>query len=165
MNSITRYKSGRLSAAISCLLCLALIFGPDPIATSAFESWVMGPSLNGYAPTNVWLLAYLTANVISVRFVRQYVAARWILASFVISHVWAIAVAANGALGAAVLPGLCLCWAAASFAVYRYRADFRLPSAYGIWVIATLLLYLAAIKFEVRDVFVWSAAYPSIEVG
>lgn len=160
-----RYRTGSLSAGVSCLLCLALILGPDPLATSAFDTWVLSADFGRYVPTDDWLTAYLIANVISVRFVRRHSAARWVLAGLIISHIWAIVLAATSAHDAVIFSGLCFCWAAVSLAVYRHRDEFRFPSAYGIWIIATLLLYITAIKFEVQDVFVWSAAYPYYELG
>lgn len=165
MASITRYREGRLSAAISCLLCLALIIGPDPMATAAFGSWTLDLNFERYVPKSVWLTIYLIANITSVRFVRRYHAARWVLAGFILSHVWAVTLSMMSANDAVFFAGLCFCWAGVAFAVYLHRHEIRWPSVYGIWVITTLLLYILAIKFEVRDVFVWSATYPFYEVG
>ena len=165
MASITQYREGNLSAAISCLLCLALIFGPDPMATTAFESWALDLNFCRNATTSIWLTTYLIANIISVRFVRKYHAARWVLVGFILSHVWAVAFSIMSANEAVFFAGLCFCWAGVALAMYVHRREIRLPSVFGIWVIATLLLYIIAIKFEVKDVFVWSAAYPFSELS
>ena len=106
----------------------------------------------------VWLgflaLTFLAAAIFSW----NHVAARWVLAGFIASHVVTIAVeSTQGVVLRAGLVSLLhvVFWAPGLVAMLADQAQLKFSSAYGIWASALLFVYAVAFTFDIRDGIVW----------
>ena len=128
-------------------------------ASYALEAWNMETRLSLPIWLGVWLLGVLLpANLASVFFVRNHVAARWVLGGFFCSHLWLTIVEVTGAFvvqGGLVSLGHIIFWSPAIYALYRYRSEIKLPSAYGIWACVMIFVYGVSMIFDVRDAAIW----------
>lgn len=150
--------------ALTCVLVLGVttMRVSDASASYALEPWNMETRLNLPIWLGVWLLGVLLpANLASVFFVRNHVAARWVLGGFFCSHLWLTLVEVTGAFvvqGGLVSLGHIIFWSPGIYALYRYRSEIELPSAYGIWACVILVVYGVSMIFDVRDAAIWISA-------
>ncbi len=128
-------------------------------ASYALEAWNMETRLTLPIWLGVWLLGVLLpANLASVFFVRNHVAARWVLGGFFCSHLWLTIVEVTDAFvvqGGLVSLGHIVFWSPAIYALYHYRSEIKLPSAYGIWACVMFVVYGVSMIFDVRDAAIW----------
>lgn len=147
----------------STLICLLAVFmssgqAPEAHASYALEVWNM-ETRNSLPPwMKVWLVCMLIANLASIAFVKNHIAARWVLGAFVLSHLWIGVFEATGIYavqGGLVSLGHIVFWAPAIYALFKYRAEIRPPSAYGIWACIILFFYAVSLIFDFRDAAIW----------
>ncbi len=145
--------------SISMVLSLIMLSVSEASASYALQEWNMETRLSLPTYLGVWLLGVLLpANLASVFFVRHHVAARWVLGGFVSSHLWLTIVEVSGAFtvqGGLVSLGHIVFWSPAIYALYHYRSEIKLPSAYGIWACVMILVYGVSMFFDVRDAAIW----------
>ncbi|MEL6728889.1 MAG: hypothetical protein AAFP81_07205 [Pseudomonadota bacterium] len=157
---IGSYPSRFLAAALLLLIC-SITFVPEATASYALEDWNMEARRNMPLVMKIWLGAMLLTNLAAVFFVRKHVAARWVLGAWLFSHAWIAIVEGTGVYtvqGGLVSLGHIIVWAPAIYALYRYRAEIKLPSVYGIWASLMLFFYGVSLIFDVRDAFIWLSA-------
>lgn len=142
---------------LALLLALAVI-APEASATYALEDWNMEARRALPLHMKLWLGAMMIANLSSLFFFKNHVAARWVLGALIVSHVWIAVLEATGLYtvqGGQVAIGHIVVWAPAIYALYRYREEIKLPSAYGVWACAMLFFYGVSLIFDFRDAFIW----------
>ncbi len=141
------------------VLSITTLLISEANASYALQEWNMETRLNLPLWLGVWLLGVLLpANLASVFFVKNHVAARWVLGGFVCSHLWLTIVEVTGAFsvqGGLVSLGHIIFWSPAIYALYRYRSEIKLPSAYGIWACVMLFVYGVSMIFDIRDATIW----------
>eukprot|EP00439_Symbiodinium_sp_Y106_P087752 s1_g288.t1 len=148
-------------SVLSTLTVLGLtMFGLSEAGASyALAEWNMETRLGLPIYLGVWLLGVLLpANLASVFFVKNHVAARWVLGGFFCSHLWLTIVEVTGAFvvqGGLVSLGHIIFWSPAIYALYHYRSEIKLPSAYGIWACVMLVVYGVSMIFDIRDASIW----------
>ena len=137
----------------------------EAAASHALEAWNMETRLSLPLYLKIWLLGVLLpAHLASVFFLRDHIAARWVLGGFFCSHLWLTIVEVTGAFtvqGGLVSLGHIIFWSPAIYALYRYRSEIRLPSVYGIWACTMLFVYAVSMAFDVRDAAIWIGAQVS----
>ncbi len=131
----------------------------EAAASYALEPWNMDTRLSLPFWLGVWLLGILLPTFLaSVFFVRNHIAARWVLGGFFCSHLWLTIVEVTGAFvvqGGLVSLGHIIFWSPGIYALYRYRSEIQLPSAYGIWACMIVFVYGVSMIFDVRDAAIW----------
>ena len=155
--------SQTLPSSLSVKTGLALLFAlvlinPEASASYALEDWNMEVRRALPLHMKLWLGAMMIANLSSLFFVKNHVAARWVLGALIVSHIWIAVLEATGLYtvqGGQVAIGHIIVWAPAIYALYRYRQEIKLPSAYGIWACAMLFFYGVSLIFDFRDAFIW----------
>ncbi|MEM7098860.1 MAG: hypothetical protein AAF541_11420 [Pseudomonadota bacterium] len=138
-----------------------LLLPSEASASYALEEWNMDTRQNLPLVLKIWLGAMLVANLSSVFFVKNHIAARWVLSAWLVSHAWIAFLEGTGAYtvqGGLVSLGHIIVWSPAIYALYRYRADFSWPSPYGGWVCAMLVFYGVSLIFDFRDAAIWISA-------
>ncbi|MEM6652106.1 MAG: hypothetical protein AAF582_05860 [Pseudomonadota bacterium] len=143
------------------LVACALTLTPEASASYALEDWNMEARRNLPLTMKLWLGVMLITNLAAVIFVRKHVAARWVLGAWLFSHAWIALLEGTGVYtvqGGLVSLGHIIVWAPAIYALYRYRSQIELPSAYGIWASLMLFFYGVSLIFDVRDAFIWLSA-------
>ena len=151
----------RFSFAITTFLLCAVIIAPEASASYALEDWNMEARRNMPLVMKLWLGAMLLTNLAALLFIRKHVAARWVLGAWLFSHAWIAILEYTGAYtvqGGLVSLGHIIVWAPAIYALYRYRDEIRLRSAYGIWASLMLFFYAVSLIFDFRDAFIWLSA-------
>ncbi|MGD1933600.1 MAG: hypothetical protein ACFB0Z_03675, partial [Candidatus Phaeomarinobacter sp.] len=86
---------------------------------------------------------------------------RWVWGGLLLSHLWLTMCEVPGAftfLGGLVSLGHIVFWSPAIYALYLYRSEIRLPSAYGIWACMMSLVFGVSMVFDVRDAAIWISA-------
>ncbi|MEM6411103.1 MAG: hypothetical protein AAF683_06175 [Pseudomonadota bacterium] len=138
-----------------------LLFAPEASATYALQDWNMEARRNMPLPMKVWLGGMMIANLASLFFIKNHIAARWVAGAFVVSHAWVAVLEGTGIYavqGGQVSLGHIIFWAPAIYALYRYRDEIRLPSAYGIWACVMIFFYSVSLVFDIRDAAIWITA-------
>ena len=151
----------RFSVIASAFIVCAVALSPEASASYALEDWNMEARRNMPLVMKLWLGAMLVTNLAAVFFVSKHVAARWVLGAWLFSHAWIAILEGTGAYtvqGGLVSLGHIIVWAPAIYALYRYRSEIQLPSAYGIWASLMLFFYGVSLIFDVRDAFIWLSA-------
>ena len=152
-------RLARVTPSHLIVLVVTATFVSEASASYALEEWNMETRLSLPLYLKVWLLgALLPAHLASVFFLRNHIAARWVLGGFFLSHLWLTVVEVTGALvvhGGLVSLGHIICWSPAIYALYRYRPEIELPSAYGIWACVMLFIYGVSMFFDFRDAAIW----------
>ena len=150
-------------ARVTVLNLIVLVFTATLVseasASYALEEWNMETRLSLPRYLQVWLLgALLPTHLASVFFVRNHMAARWVLGGFFLSHLWLTIVEVTGAFtvhGGLVSLGHIIFWSPAIYALYRYRPEIKFPSAYGFWACVMLFIYGVSMIFDFRDAVIW----------
>jgi len=127
-------------------------------ASLALEKWDMQTRLELPIYLKVWLASMLITHLLSILFIKQHVAARWVLGCFIASHavVFGIEYSASNLLyGGMVSLSHVIFWIPALAALYRYRHEAKASSGYQIWVGAILFFYSISLIFDLRDASIW----------
>ena len=152
----------RVSLLHLCVLAATAIPVSEAAASYALEAWNMDTRMDLPIGLQVWLLGVLLPTFLSsVFFVKEHMAARWVLGGFFCSHLWLTIVEVTGAFtvqGGLVSLGHIVFWSPAIYALYRYRSEVKLPSAYGIWACMVSLVFGVSMIFDVRDAAIWISA-------
>ena len=147
--------------ALLAVAALAIMITTAPTAPYALSDWNMTTRESLPLAMKIWLGSMLLTMIASLVFVRRYIAARWVLAAFVVGHTW-IALAEGFSLfavkGGMVSLGHIIVWAPAIYALIANRDQIKLPSAYGLWACAMLFFYSVSLIFDIRDAAIWIAA-------
>ncbi|MEP1144213.1 MAG: hypothetical protein ABJH52_10885 [Henriciella sp.] len=148
---------------ILCLafVCLSIWWAPEASASYALEEWNMDTRNSLPAHMKIWLLCMLIANIASIAFVKNHIAARWVLGAFIVGHLWIGVFEATGIYavqGGLVSLGHIVVWAPAIYALIKHRSEIVLPSAYGIWACIMFFFYGVSLVFDVRDAAIWGYA-------
>jgi len=157
-----RHGPGRVALFHVIAFCALAGSVSDAAASFALEPWNMETRLSLPLYLQVWLLGVLLpAFLASVFFVRDHIAARWVLGGFFCSHLWLTIVEVTGAFpvqGGLVSLGHIVFWSPGIYALYHYRSEIRLPSAYGIWACIMSLVFAVSMVFDIRDAAIWISA-------
>lgn len=136
----------------------ALALAAEANASYALEDWNMETRNSLPLTMKIWLGAMMAANLSSLFFIKNHVAARWVLGAQIVGHAWIAVLEASATYtvqGGQVSLGHIIVWAPAIYALYRYRSEIRLPSAYGFWACAMFFFYGVSLVFDFRDAFIW----------
>ena len=151
----------RVIIALFALAALAIMITTARGAPYALEDWNMATRESLPLGMKIWLGSMLLTMVSSVFFMRRHIAARWVLAAFVIGHAW-IGVAEGFGMfavkGGMVSLGHIVIWAPAIYALIANRDQITLPSPYGVWACAMLFFYSVSLIFDIRDAAIWIIA-------
>ena len=106
----------------------------------------------------LWLGFLALTFFLSVIFSWNHVPARWVLASFIGSHVATIAI--ENTDGMVLRVGLVsllhvVFWTPGLVSLLSNQSDLRLNTAYGVWASILLFVYAVAFTFDIRDGIVW----------
>jgi hypothetical protein len=152
-----------LKTRLGLLFCLVAITGIFLAVTGIGGSPALG-LWNNETRTNlpIWMMVWLSFLALtflaSVIFAWRHTAARWVLASFIGSHVATIAIeSTEGMVLRAGLVSLLhvVFWTPGLIALLTDQAQIKLSSAYGVWASVLLFVYAVAFTFDVRDGVVW----------
>ena len=158
MNGALFVRGGLAALA---LVAIAIMIITAPTAPYALQDWNMEPRPSLPTHMKVWLGFMLLANLSSIAFVRRHVAARFVLGGWVVGHLWIGAIEGFGLFtptGGFVSLGHLVFWAPAIWALYHYRHEIKLPSAYSIWACLMSFVYAVSLVFDIRDSAIWIAA-------
>jgi hypothetical protein len=106
----------------------------------------------------VWLGFLALTFFASAIFSWNHIAARWVLAGFIASHVATFAVESmEGMVLRAGLVSLLhvVFWTPGLIALLADQAQIKFSSAYGVWAGVLLFVYVVAFTFDIRDGVVW----------
>ncbi|MEM6857337.1 MAG: hypothetical protein AAF559_05650 [Pseudomonadota bacterium] len=158
MTSSIAWRAGMI---VLVVLAVAIMIITAPNAPFALQDWNMETRLGLPLHMKIWLGFMLVANLSSVLFVRRHIAARFVLGAWVASHVWIGAIEGSGLFsptGGFVSFGHLVFWAPAIWALYAYRSEIKLPSAYGVWACYISFVYAVSLVFDSRDSVIWIAS-------
>jgi len=131
------------------LALFVLLFVPEAQALSALDAWNAEARDHLPTPVKVWLGLMMLTNLATVAFLKNHVAASgFVLSHGLVMYLWA--------QEATVLAGQVslfhiLFWTPGAVFLLLRRSEMRLPSAYGIWALASLFFYFGSMLFDVRD--------------
>lgn len=153
---ILKTKLGLLFCLVAATgACLAITgIGGSP----ALDLWNNETRANLPVWMMVWLGFLALTFFASAIFSWNHVAARWVLAGFIASHVATLAVEnTDGMVLRAGLVSLLhvVFWTPGLIAMLADQAQIKFSSAYGIWASALLFVYAVAFTFDIRDGIVW----------
>jgi hypothetical protein len=159
---MTKPILARISLLHLVVLAATAILVSEAAAFYALEAWNMDTRRSLPIGLQIWLLGVLLPTFLaSVFFVKEHMAARWVLAGFVCSHLWLTVVEVTDAFpvqGGLVSLGHIVFWSPAIYALYRYRSEIKLPSAYGIWACMMSFVFAVSMIFDIRDAAIWIGA-------
>jgi hypothetical protein len=159
---MTKPISARISLLHLVVLAATAIPVSEAAASYALEAWNMDTRRGLPIGLQIWLLGVLLPTFLaSVFFVKEHMAARWVLAGFFCSHLWLTVVEVTDAFavqGGLVSLGHIVFWSPAIYALYRYRSEIKLPSAYGIWACMMSFVFAVSMIFDIRDAAIWISA-------
>jgi len=127
-------------------------------ASLALEKWDMQTRLDLPLHLKVWLASMFVTHLISIFFIKKYIGARWVLGSFIGSHIVVFGVehSANTILyGGMVSLSHIVFWIPALIAIYQYRSEIQSSWVYKGWVSTLLCFYSISLVFDVRDAIIW----------
>lgn len=131
----------------------AMLASSNAFAVSALDVW--DNAARAALPTHIkiWLGSMVLCNLASIAFLKSYVAPRWVLAGFVLSHVaGAVVDQQSPPLIAGQVSLLhAIFWTPGIIVLLLRRREMQLPSAYGVWVCAIVGYYLVSMFFDVPD--------------
>ncbi|MGD1934956.1 MAG: hypothetical protein ACFB0Z_10725 [Candidatus Phaeomarinobacter sp.] len=114
-------KLARVSLLHLVILAVTVIPVSEAAASYALEAWNMDTRRGLPIGLQVWLLGVLLPTFLaSVFFVKEHVAARWVLGGFFCSHLWLTIVEVTGAFtvqGGLVSLGRIVFWSTAIYAM------------------------------------------------
>lgn len=152
-----------LRTKLGLLFCLVTVTGIFLATTGvggspALELWNNDTRTSLPLWLMIWLGFLALTFLSSVAFAWNHVPARWVLASFVGSHVATIAI--ENTEGMVLRAGLVsllhvVFWTPGLVSLLSNQSDIRFNSAYGIWASILLFVYAVAFTFDIRDGIVW----------
>jgi len=106
----------------------------------------------------VWLGLMMLNNLAGLAFVYRHVAARWVFAGFVISHL--IVMLGYWGRDLPVLAGQVslfhvICWTPGIIALIRWREEIKWVSPYAIWASLVFVFYVGSMFIDLRDASIY----------
>lgn len=142
---------------IILVIAFSSLHTQSAFAISTLDEWDNAARQALSMPVKIWLGLMLLTNIVALAFLKKHIAARWVFAGFVFSHL-------AGAL--MVLQGMTLLagqvsflhvifWTPGMIALIRKRREIELPSAYGIWALLSLTFFFGSMFFDVPDAWAY----------
>lgn len=149
----------RMRFGISALsvIAAALIFAPSALAISALDEWNNEARVALAMPVKIWLVLMMLTNIAALGFLKNHVASRWVFAGFILSHAVGIVMVMQGMglLAGQVSLLHIVFWTPGMIFLILRRAEIKLPSAYAVWAILSLIFYFGSMIFDVPDAIVF----------
>ncbi|MEP3050995.1 MAG: hypothetical protein ABJP48_07815 [Erythrobacter sp.] len=121
-------------------------------APEALDEWNTAARDNLPMHVKIWLGLMMVNNLVAIAFLKNHVAARWIFAGFVISHL--VVTVGFWGTGTPVLAGQVamfhiIFWTPGIVMLWLRRSDIVWPSAFAIWAGFVAMFYAGSMVFDV----------------
>ena len=134
------------------------------VAPGPLDEWNAVARDNLPIYVKVWLGLMMLNNLAAIAFLKNHIAARWVFAGFVISHL----IVALGFWGTdtPIFAGQVslfhvIFWTPGMIALWLWRDDIKWPSAFAVWVALVCVFYFGSMIIDVPD----AMAYLAHELG
>lgn len=143
----------RFGISLISVTAAALIFAPSALAISALDEWNNETRAALAIPVKIWLGLMMLTNIAALGFLKNHVASRWVFSGFVLSHAVGIIMVMQGMTLLAGQVSLLhiVFWTPGMIFLILRQAEIKLPSAYGVWAILSLVFYFGSMIFDVPD--------------
>lgn len=141
------------------LTVLAMLYYPqEAYALSALEEWNAAARDALPRLVKIWLGLMLLSNLAALAFVRKHVAARWVFAGFLISHL--LVVVGFWGTETPILAGQVslfhiVFWTPGMYMLWRTHEDIEWVSPYAIWAVLMSFFYTGSMLIDVKDAFIF----------
>ncbi|MEP3421460.1 MAG: hypothetical protein ABJN35_06985 [Erythrobacter sp.] len=130
------------------------------VAPGPLDEWNTAARDNLPLYVKIWLGLMMANNIAAIFFLKNHVAARWVFAGFVVSHLL-VAVGFWGT-GTPVFAGQVslfhvIFWTPGMIALWRHRDDIKWPSAFAVWATLVCVFYFASMMIDVPDAITYLA--------
>lgn len=135
------------------VIAIVCFYAQPAFAIDALDEWDNAARQALSTPIKIWLGLMVLTNIATNAFLKKHIAARWVLAGFILSHLVGALMVLQGMhlLAGQVSLLHIIFWTPGMIALIRHRQEIELPSAYGIWAMLSLIFYFGSMFFDVPD--------------